>query len=104
MLSAHVHGTGELAYPEQDPRDLRAQSVRDAFDRLNKAFVRYRLASERYHAQVRNPATNGHPNYKPVSDALSHWTRLRYDMEGVVLQALEEAEVPAIHDRDDSHA
>jgi len=87
----------QLAYPSQDPAELRAQAVREEFEGLLKAFVLYRLAWDRYHRAVINPA-NGSPNYKAVDDARYNFSRKLNLAQGRILDALEEAEVKVVHD------
>jgi hypothetical protein len=99
MMSAHVHGTGDLAYPEQDPAELRAQAVRDQFERVRQAQARYYLAWDRYYRAGVNPGSHGTPDYRPVDNARQALTRATFDAERVVIQALEEAGVQVVHDR-----
>ena len=44
---AHVHGTGDHAYPTQDADELRAQSLETLRERLYVAGKRWRDATER---------------------------------------------------------
>jgi len=97
MMSAHVKGTGTLAYPEQDPRELRARAVRETFERIHSAQHGLHLVWSRYAVAVIHGA--GSREYQTVRDTEARLDRVLREAEGAVLQALNEAEVPAIHDR-----
>ena len=97
MMSAHVKGTGEFAYPPQDARELRARSVRETFERIHSAQHGVHLVWNTYtRAAIRGA---GHTEYQSVRDAEERMDRILREAESAVLQALDEAEVPAIHDR-----
>jgi hypothetical protein len=98
-LSAHVQGSGDFAYPDQDADKLRRQVVTDALGRVKNAFVRYRLAIDQYHAAKRAPEIHGKPDHRAVTKAVSAFSRALIDAEGIMFEALREAQVPVIHDR-----
>lgn len=90
-----------LAYPDQDPAELRATIVRDMTGRVRRALTRAEAAD----AQYTSAAIKGNTADRTVwrvrrqqawdtvrgrLDQLEHWT----------LAALEEAQVPAIHDNE----
>jgi len=98
MFSAHVHGSGDHAYPDQDPAELRAQAVREQFERIRHAEIGLDNAWNSYHRAGLNPRTHGQPDYKPVGDAMAYMARVRQEAEHAIIQALEEAQVPVVHE------
>lgn len=96
-MSRHVQGTGEFAYPPQDPRELRARSVRETFERIHSAQHGVHLVWNTYTLAAIRGA--GSESYQHVRDAEERMARIIREAESAILAALNEAEVPAIHDR-----
>ncbi|GMV07391.1 MAG: hypothetical protein AMXMBFR53_36660 [Gemmatimonadota bacterium] len=90
-MMAHMKGTGPLAFPAQDPAELRAIVVREHFERIRNALAHYSGVYSKYSARM--------TTWDAVANARDLLGRRIAEAQGTVLEALEEAEAKVIHDR-----
>ena len=80
-----------LDYPTQDPAELRAMAVRVRFERIRLAVRRYSLIYSKYAA--------GQTDFKTVCTARRDLDSRIAQAEDTTVGALEDAQVPAVHER-----
>lgn len=101
-MMAHVRGTGEQAYPTQDPKELSAQIVRDGFERIDSALGRLSTAQERYtSAAIRGNAKERQEKRGDQQRAAFTLGKILRQVEGQMLEIAAGSEVTVIHDTAD---
>jgi len=95
-MKAPVRDTDDLAYPEQDPSELRAQAVRERFELVRLAASNMSAAWDTYvSAAIRGPSTGA--ERAAVERARARLDKQIAKAEAFTLEALESAEVRVVH-------
>ena len=93
-MMTHVHGTGDHAYPEQDPRDISARIIREGFERIVSAQGRLSAANDRYtSAAIRGDAKERGDRREEQQRAAFTLGKILRQVEEQCLEIAEGAEV-----------
>ena len=88
-----------MAYPTQDPRVIRSESARNAFERMDRAFAAFATAAEAY-TSAAILGRDSHAKRQTMRDAALRYGQMRARAETVALDIADG--VPVIQDKDGS--